>query len=270
MFRFIFIISMFLTLFHSTLSEAADLSAKNYWSGLQSGFSYLYMGAFEQFREKNNLYVAAVAAPSMWYSFEEDKRISALARGKRVPKFMQISSDLAPALSFPLVPFVFYSVGLKRDDERALQFAKEYFGAMYLALAESAAFSLIDVHHRPETGKLSKWETNFRGDSSFPSGHVVPYAILALKAWQFYGPMHAIAPSALFIATSLQRIRDQKHYLSDVVGGLFLSIFASEGVRKAGNYQGNHVLYRSIFETDIKIGLSYYEGVIGPKVGLEW
>lgn len=266
--RFIFVTLMTLLPFKTAFG--GELTSQAYWQGLQDGFTYLYQGSYEQFREKNNLYVAAAAIPSLWYSFEEDKRISANAQKKSVNKFMQISSDLSPALSFPLIPLAFYSYGLKQDDDRSIQFAKEYFGALYLALAESAALSLIDVHERPDTSKLSKWETNFRGDSSFPSGHVIPYAMLALKAFQFYGPLHALIPGVLFVGTSLQRIRDQKHYLSDVVGGFFLSVFASESVRKAGNYPGNHYLYQMIFEHNVSVGATSYRGVLGPKISFYW
>jgi len=266
--RFLFVLLLSQLFFKAAYS--GELTAQAYWQGLQDGFTYLYQGSYEQFREKNNLDVAAAAIPSLWYAFEEDKRISDNASKKRVNKFMQISSDLSPALSFPLIPLAFYSYGLKQEDERSLQFAKEYFGALYLALAESAALSLIDVHERPNSSRLSKWETNFRGDSSFPSGHVIPYAVLALKTFQFYGPLHAIIPGALFVGTSLQRIRDHKHYLSDVMGSFFLSVFASEGVRKAGNYQGNHYLYQMIFEHNVSVGATSYRGVLGPKISFDW
>lgn len=223
-----------------------------------------------QFTAGNNLYIAAAAAPSLWYSFEEDKRITANARTKKIPKYMQISSDLAPALSFPLIPLAFFTYGSKTDNDRAVQFAKETFATMYLTLVESAALSVINIHERPDSGKLSKWETNFRGKSSFPSGHVVPYATFAIKTFQFYGPVAAIAPTALFLATSIQRVRDGKHYVSDVVGGFFLTAFASEGVRKAANYQGNNVVYRSLFEHNFRIGYAEHAGAIGPRLTFDW
>jgi hypothetical protein len=70
-----------------------------------------------------------------------------------------------------------------------VQFGQEYFGAMYLTFIESAALSVINIHERPSAAKLSKIETSLRAKSSFPSGHVIPYATLALKTFQFYGPL---------------------------------------------------------------------------------
>ncbi|MFA6237580.1 MAG: phosphatase PAP2 family protein [Bacteriovorax sp.] len=244
---------------------AAELNGATYWDGLKTSCSYLYQGSYLQFREKNNLYYAAAAVPALWYSFDQDKRISANARTKHTPRLMKLTSDLAPVLGFPLISAATFTYGVMHDNSKMVQFAEEYFGAMYLAFLESAMISLIDIHDRPSTAGLSKIETSLRGDSSFPSGHVIPYATLAFKTFQFYGPIMAIAPTGLLILTSIQRVRDGKHYLSDVVGGFFLSAWASEGVRRAGNYSGNHPGYKNIFEKNIEVGIIEYQGVVGPK-----
>jgi undecaprenyl-diphosphatase len=265
----LFIISLLSMLFCKNIS-AAELSSETAWEGLKSSMTYLYQGSYLQFTEKNNLYVAAAAAPSLWYSFEEDKRISNHARTKSVPNYMKFTSDLAPVLSFPIIQLAFFSYGVKKDDARAVQFAKETFATMYLALLESVVLSTVPVHERPDSRNLSKWETNFRGKSSFPSGHVIPYAAFALKTFQFYGPYYAIVPSALYVFTSIQRVRDGKHYLSDVVGSFFLTAFASEGVRKAADYKGNNVVYRSLFEHNFRVGYTAFEGAIGPRITMDW
>lgn len=264
------LIICFFSIFFSKNISSAELDFQTSWEGLKSSVTYFYQGSYLQFTAKNNAYMAAAAVPALWYSFEEDERITNNARTKRIPKYMQISSDLAPVLSFPLIPMVFFGYGIKTDNERSVQFAKETFATMYLALIESAALSTIHVHKRPDENKLSKWETNFRGKSSFPSGHIIPYATLAIKSFQFYGPYHAIIPSALLVATSVQRIRDGKHYLSDVVGGFFLTAFASEGVRKAANYNGNNAVFRSLFDQNFRVGYTSYEGALGPRFTIDW
>lgn len=258
------------TLIFTKNLNAEILTFDTYWEGLKDGVSLMGKGSVDQFKEKNNLYIAVAAVPSLWWSFENDDRINENQKSKEISKFMQISSDLSPALSFPLIPYAFFTYGKVYDDVHSVQFAKEYFAALYLALVESAAISLIPVHERPNTENLSKLETAFRGDSSFPSGHVVPYATLAFKTFQFYGPLPALAPLALFVGTSYQRVRDQKHFFSDIVGGFFLSAFASEGVRRAGLYKNNHPIYREIFEHDVQVGVSSYRGVIGPRLSWNW
>lgn len=254
----------------SSRSHAAEMDIPTAWDGLKSSLTYFYQGSYMQFTAENNLYYAAAAAPSLWYSFKEDDRISRNARQKNIPKYMEISSDLAPVMSFPLIPIAFFTYGVKKENSKATQFAKETFAATYLALLESAAMSVIDIHERPNNDKLSKWETNFRGGSSFPSGHVIPYAVMTLKAFQFYGPYYALVPAALLTATSIQRVRDGKHYLSDVVGGIFLSAFASEGVRKAANYQDNNVVYKAVFDHNLQIGYTSHNGAIGPRLTFDW
>jgi len=256
----------FLCLIFSQSLFAAELSGSTYWDGLKKSFTYLYQGSYMQFQEKNNLYYAAAAAPALWYSFDQDKRISDNARMKSIPKAMQISSDLAPVLGFPLISFAAFSYGVKTDNPKMVQFAEEYFGAMYIAFLESAAISYIQVHKRPSEKNLAPIETRLRGDSSFPSGHIIPYATLALKTFQFYGPYAAVGPTALFVLTSMQRVRDGKHYLSDIVGGFFLSAWASEGVRRAGNYSENHPAYKFFFERNVAFGIIEHEGTIGPRL----
>ncbi|MDD4976200.1 MAG: hypothetical protein PHY93_17720, partial [Bacteriovorax sp.] len=81
---------------------AANLDGATYWSGLKTSFSYLYQGSYLQFQEKNNLYYTATAVPALWFSFDQDKRISNNARTKPIPKLIQLSSDLAPLLGLPL------------------------------------------------------------------------------------------------------------------------------------------------------------------------
>lgn len=260
---------LLLGLFISHSLSAAELNGTTYWDGLKKSFTYLYQGSYMQFQEKNNLYTAAVAVPALWYSFDQDKRISDNARMKSIPKAMQLSSDLAPVLGFPVISFAAFTYGVKTDNPKMVQFAEEYFGAMYIAFLESAALSHIQVHKRPSEKNLAAIETRLRGDSSFPSGHVIPYAALALKTFQFYGPYAAVAPTALFVLTSMQRVRDGKHYLSDIVGGFFLSVWASEGVRRAGNYSDNHPAYKFLFERNVAFGIIENEGAIGPRISFD-
>lgn len=259
----------FLTFF-SIQTFAGELTSQSYLDGFKTGFQYMYQGAYQQFTEKNNLFIAAVAAPALYLSFEEDKRISNHAMTKKIHKYMSVPSDLAPVLSFPLIPLAFYTYGVKKDSDLALQFATESFATLYIALLESAALSALPIHDRPRESSLSGWETKFRQRSSFPSGHVIPYATFTFKAFQFFGPYYALLPGALFVATSMQRIRDGKHYLSDVVGSFFITAFASEGVRRAGHYSGNHPAYKAIFEHDLRIGYLEYRGVIGPRISFDW
>ena len=183
-----------------------------------------------------------------WYAFEHDDRISLHQRGKKLHKYIDIIGDLGVVTNFPILPLAWWYYAKYTDNNKHRQFAMEYTATLYLALAESGILSYIPIHERPVTTDISFWEEAFRDDSSWPSGHVIPYMALFFKTLQFYGPYWSLIPLALTYFGSLQRIRDGKHWPSDVIGSFFITAFASEGVRAAAKYKNNHPFYKWIFE----------------------
>lgn len=261
-----FLVFTFLIFVSFTFKAHAQDDQRSYWDDGIKAFTLMGEGGVEQFKAKSNLYALPIAGSTLWYSFHEDKRITDHERSKKIKKHIQLAGDFAVVFNFPVLPVTTYFIGRKSQDEKLVQFSIEYFSALYLSLLESAALSLIPVHERPEQHKLSPWETNFRGKSSFPSGHVIPYSALMFKSFQFYGPYAAIVPAVLTYMASKQRVQDGKHYFSDVVGGIWLSYFASEGVRRANGYQHNSIIYKEYFEGEFEAGVLYHRGVIGPKI----
>jgi membrane-associated phospholipid phosphatase len=126
-------------------------------------------------------------------------------------------------------------------------------------MAESGLMSFIDIHERPRTDHTTFWEEAFRGNSSFPSGHVIPFSMLTFKVLQFYGPYAAIAPAAAALVVAFERINSEKHWSSDVIAGIGLSYFASEGVRLAANKRLGE-------KTPFSGGLIRYKDSYGPKI----
>lgn len=253
--------------FYHNLYADQPSGERSFYTDAKRSFSLIFEGAYRQFQVKNNLYYLVPGVASTWYAFENDQRISDRAREQRIRGHVQLTSDLGVLFNFPFAPAGIYAWSRYNDDNHMAQFAMEYFATLYLTLGETGLLSFIDIHERPEGQDNSNfWETAFRGDSSFPSGHIVPYTTLFFKTLQFYGPAWSIAPAVLSVWASTQRVRDGKHYLSDVIGTVFLSAFASEGVRLAANYDSNHPFYRRFFERDIHVGLTSYRGVLGPHV----
>ncbi|OUR96958.1 hypothetical protein A9Q84_11520 [Halobacteriovorax marinus] len=238
----------------------------SYWSDLKTTAGLLLQGSVEQFKVKNNLYYLAAGVSTTWYSFERDKEFSASATKKSTHKFMDLTGDLGVILNFPIIHGAFYAYGRKTKNQHHMQFAMEYFSSMYLALAESGIISFIQVHERPDSGSLNSWETGFRGDSSFPSGHVIPFYGLFFKTLQFYGPYWAIPPAIISVISAMQRVRSGKHYTSDVVSSFFFMAMASEGVRQAANYQDNHSFYKWVFEHQASLSVIRHDNVYGPAI----
>lgn len=261
--QFVFVVLFFIT---SVSAQESTPSSASFWDDGAKAFGLMKDGGIDQFKTKTNLYALPLVTATLWYSFHEDKRVSNHERSKTIKKPIQLAGDFAVVANFPILPITTYLIGKNSEDEKLVQFSLEYFSTLYLTLLESAALSLIPVHERPEKHDLSPWETNFRGKSSFPSGHVIPYSALMFKSFQYYGPYAAIVPGVLTYMASKQRIQDGKHYLSDVVGGIWLSYFASEGVRRANGYQHNSGFYKEYFEGEFEASVLYYRGVVGPKI----
>lgn len=236
------------------------------WGDLKTSVNWLLKGSVEQFKTKNNLFYLGAGIPTTWYTLENDRKLIDSARKKEISKPLQLAGDFGVVLSFPVLHGAFYTYGRKYGNKHHVQFAMEYLSSMYLALGESALISFIQVHERPDSSNLSKWETGFRGDSSFPSGHVIPYYGLFFKTLQFYGPYWSIAPAVLSVWAAMQRVRSGKHYTSDVVSSFFLMGMASEGVRQAANYKNNHSFYKWVFEHEASLTVIRHQDVYGPAV----
>jgi membrane-associated phospholipid phosphatase len=244
----------------------SELSMDGAWNDMVDSFRLLFEGSYQQFTTVNNLYHAAWGIPLNWYAFEEDKRLQKRYGGTEIINVVDHVGDLGVIFNFPVLHSAFYIYGKRTGNNHHVQFAKEYFAAMYLALVETGILSYVQVHHRPQPQDASFWEKEFRGDSSWPSGHVIPYMTLFFKTLQFYGPAWSAIPAVLTIMSSMQRVQDDKHWVSDITGSLLLSAWASEGVRKAAGYDKNHPFYKWVFEHNAQVGFLRYRGALGPRV----
>ena len=271
MLKNLILIGLILSVFgQNTYSKNQEMTGSEDFKALKTSFEYLYMGAVEQFKTKNNLYYLGIGLPTTYYAFEEDKRLSDNQRAKKLRKIYDITGDMGIVFNSPLVAVSSYYLAKSRKDNHLAQFSKEYLAAMYLTLIETGIISYIPGHERPNTEGQSMWETAFRGENSFPSGHIVPYSVLFFKTLQFYGPYWSIIPGVLTYFASMQRVREGRHYVSDVIGSFWLSAFASEGVRQYAKYKKNHPFYKMIFERNLQISYIRYKNKIGPKFSINW
>ncbi|MBI2522572.1 MAG: phosphatase PAP2 family protein [Bdellovibrio sp.] len=255
-------------------NESSPSIESSLWGAMKETGRYMYVGAGLQFTQQANLYWAGVATPSLWYSFQEDKRVSNHYMRGDVAWHLSTIGNFGIVMNMPFFHMGVWYTGKYLEDEKFIQFSKEYAATVYIALLESGVLSYVQIHHRPNEENLSNWETDFRGNSSFPSGHVVPYASLFFKTLQFYGPLWSTVPLVFTVMSAVHRVQDGKHYLSDVVGGFFLAGFASEGVRAASKFQDHHPFYKWWAQHDLKVSLMHYEKkgheAMGPWVSLTY
>lgn len=248
-----FSLLLFIQLINPTKLWAYDYGTKNDW-GQDSldAVKLLGEGSYRQFQSWGNLAHMGIFGGALWYTLEEDDRLSASMRRQKKRGLYGLVSDSAIVMNFPIVPAISYYFGRKNSDDKLIRFAKEVFAANYLAAIESSIISqFVDIHVRPDSSNANFFETAFRGNSSFPSGHVIPYTVLTWKLAQFYGPWWGLVPVPFMVITAYERMNSGKHFPSDVVGGMLLSVCASEGVRIASSYDDNHPFYQWIYQHQV-------------------
>ncbi len=221
-------------------------------SDLVTSLKWLVQGSYKQF-DKNNLYTFGVAVPATWYAFGQDTYVYNSSQGKTVPNGIEWVSNASVFFATPVLQIGLYYLGRGNDDPKMMQYAMEMFSTTYLVFIETFLFSYIDVHSRPDSNNLDNLES-LRGPSSFTSGHMIAYTTLFSKTLQYYGPWWSLIPLSAAVMTGYERVVAQKHYLSDVVGGFFLTLLGSEGVRAAAKWKDNNPVFKFIFEHDVKVG----------------
>ncbi len=233
---------------------------------LVKSMEWAYKGSYKQFHGTQNLVFASIAVLSSLYFIKNDERISKKTVNKnknKNEKVLRIISDSSIFFNTPIMPALFYAYGVSNKDSKMVRFSQEYLAALTLSLLETAVISAIPVHQRPDQKNLSFWEKAFRGQSSFPSGHVVGYTVFGLKSLQFYGPHYALIPLSFAVATGFERVLAEKHFISDVVASGFISLLASEGVRYASGYNKNHPVFDWIFKSQFTLQLIRQNGIPG-------
>jgi hypothetical protein len=221
------------------------------WKDLGSAVRYAGHGSYMQFQSKTSYAYLGTGSVFLSHAFAEDDDLLQKFAKKKKSSFLDALDFAGVVGSSPLWPVGLYVYGRTSSNEHLIRFTMESSAAVLLAQIETVSLSLIDIHERPDDSDLSFWETQFRGDSSFPSGHVIPWFVLGFKAYQFYGPWVSTLPFALSLAVSYERVQSARHYWSDIVGSFIISAMASEGVRKAASYDKNHSAYKDHLENDL-------------------
>jgi undecaprenyl-diphosphatase len=144
-----------------------------------------------------------------------------------------ISSDTLVPLIFGLAtigdlswaPLVFWLYVFRKD-------STEWTSSLILAVAMVTAMSLTDllkvIFNLPRPFQVTSLGITPRGEiptnEGFPSGHTTNAFTVATVVWSRYGAWRA--PFVLLaIATGVSMIILGLHFLSDVIGGVFLGIF---------------------------------------------
>ena len=146
--------------------------------------------------------------------------------------FNHVFSAYNTSLGMVMMPVSFYAAGLIRRDAKAQKTALLAVEAVVDAEVVTTVMKDIDRRLRPAViplhGNFSDtWFQSggelWRGEGSFPSGHMIAAAAIATVAARRYGRRHRWVPYAAYGLAGLvgfSRLSQSAHFLSDVfVGG---------------------------------------------------
>lgn len=258
MFKKIVIIA---TVFLGAFSLSAEEVSSDEFSFSNDFYDSLKMlgkGSYLQFTDAPSIFLGGAGAVTLAAAFFQKETIENEIRSKKASDSEVIISDLNIIFSLPIIPLGTWLIAKKTDNQKLRSFAKEYFATLYLTKAEVFTLSFIPINKRPNSDGINTFEKNFRGKSSFPSGHMVPASTLFWKTFQYYGPLYASIPAAWTITTAYQRVNSKRHHITDVIGTFFLAGMANEGVRVAAAHKNNHPLYKWIFEH--RLSFNFFKG----------
>jgi undecaprenyl-diphosphatase len=142
-----------------------------------------------------------------------------------------------------VVPFTAYALGRILDNEKAIHFGLELAATQLIMSIQVMAISMIPFHQRPiiERGDRADPDESIvndllRGQSSFPSGHMVGVSSLMFKGWEYYGWPVGIPATLATVLIGWARVQEAEHYIADVVGTVGMAGIASLAVSRTRDF----------------------------------
>jgi len=149
------------------------------------------------------------------------------------------------ALALTAVPAITWLLANQSEDEKLRRYSIETMSAISLVYAETLFIAhVIPTHDRPRDSEgnpaTSFFDTAFRGEYSFPSGHMIAPFLVTMKTWDYYGWQAAFLPATVTAVSAFNRIADGSHYPSDVVASAVLSLSAHWATRRTTRERDEH------------------------------
>ena len=117
----------------------------------------------------------------------------------------------------------FWVYGAKRESTYEVHAGQATLEALLATGVLTAALKGLVGRERPDGGDRH----------SFPSGHTSTVSASAMTLAEFYGWKAAVPGFALVALTGLSRVAQDRHWLSDTVGGAVLGIWVAHSVSRA-------------------------------------
>ena len=197
-----------------------------------------WKASYTQLLDAENLTILGVGGLATWAADANDDGWLRKLRSRDylTNDVMSVIGD-ETALAMAAVPLATWLLANRFEDEKLRSFSLETLSGITLVYAETLLIAhAIPTHERPRDldgdPASSFFDTAFRGNYSFPSGHLIGPLMVTLKAWDYYGWKAAIVPATVTTVSAFNRIGDGSHYPSDVVAATVLSISAHLSTRR--------------------------------------
>jgi len=201
-------------------------------------FGTAWHASYGQLQHTDTLTTLGLGAAATWLVEDNDDSLLARYQGKEFLTsglFDAVGDQTALALA--AAPVVTWLVSSWTKDEKLRSYSIESLSAIVLTYAETELITnAIPTHERPrnEAGDEASnfFDTAFRGQYSFPSGHLIGPFIVTMKTWDYYGWQVALLPATVTGVSAFNRIADGSHYPSDIAAAAVLSLSAHFATRR--------------------------------------
>lgn len=174
--------------------------------------------------KKSGLLFATGAVAFTWARTQDVPTREAYAHQNRLQGSERLGSDfIGTGVPGALLGASFWAYGLKHENSGAVHSGQAQLEAMLTAFVATSALKWTVRRERPDGS-----------DSySFPSGHTSTVAASAMTLAEFYGWKAAVPGAVLTLVTGLSRVVDDRHWLSDTIGGAVVGAWAGHAMARA-------------------------------------
>ena len=162
-----------------------------------------------------------------------------------IPRLARLADPLGRPTTYVPVLAVLYGTGLASGNDGLSRGALHAAGALAAAELGTRGLKFIVGRGRPDTGGTDGDEfrlLTLDGEwSSFPSGHATTaFALATAVDWEVEDPWVSAAAYGAATVVAWSRVRQNRHWTSDVVGGALVGVFVSEvALRWMGEHEDN-------------------------------
>ncbi|MBN2000662.1 phosphatase PAP2 family protein [candidate division KSB1 bacterium] len=189
---------------------------------------YIYQGLKNSVKDPEWIVAAGVVAASTML----DSKVQT-CHGKLMPKTASHVFDIyGQGVNHLMANGYIYVNALASGDYSDFGYMKTVFYATSVNAVLTAGVKYMVRRTRP----------NGQSNLSFPSGHTSGSFTIAACLHELYGPQVGVPAYIFATLTGLQRIHDNKHWLSDVLAGALLGMLIGRGFAQIEEKQQNKTI----------------------------